>query len=123
VVAIAVLTSCAERQANDFLEIELTQPGTDQLSFAEVPIQSCFAGSIIAHDDVEESWRIQLEEEQGGIEVAVLITTPNGERLQGVLDEAEPLVPGFSGSGTADLRPDGDPTADPSTAQLAWLCD
>lgn len=122
-VAMATLTSCADRQSNDFLEMELTQPGTDQLTFAEVPIQSCFAGSIVAYDDTDDSWRIQLDEEQGGIEVAVLVTTPGGERLHGLLEEAEQLFPGFSGSGTAELRPEGDPNADPSTVQVAWLCD
>jgi hypothetical protein len=103
--------------------MDLAQPGIEQVTSIELPVQFCMPGVVTAYEEAEESWRIQLEEEGGGIEVSVVVTLPSGERLQGVLEETDRLFPGFSGSGKAELRPEGDPNADPSTAQLAWLCD
>ncbi|HEX5721403.1 MAG TPA: hypothetical protein VFZ06_01490 [Acidimicrobiia bacterium] len=112
-----VLVACAERQAVDTIELELSHP-TGQAISADPSIDFCSSGFITASG----RWQVHLEEEGGGAEVAVMVTSPSGERFHGVLDDSEQLEPGFSGSGTAKLYPEDNPNAEPSTLQVAWLC-
>lgn len=114
---LALATACSQGPSNGFLSLDLSHAGS--VTNVELPIETCFPGFFNASGD---SWSVGLEEEEGGRYVELVIVTPDGERLVGAMDDSDGLTPNFSGSGSAELIPDGASDAEPATAEMAWLC-
>ncbi len=119
--ALLLVAACSEGPGRGMLEIELTLR-TDESSTATLPIVLCQQGVIIAEGSTDGEWQVHLDVEGGGPSVAVIVDAPGMERLEGFLTDGDQPRPFFPGSGTAELRPAGQPGSEPASIELAWDC-
>jgi hypothetical protein len=110
--------SCSDRVPNNVVQMHLAQSGSEQN--LDLSVTACREGDIQASDG---SWAIQLDEKNGGEFVEVILTTPEGARLAGVMLDGDAVGPFFSGSGSVVVSPEDDPNAAGTELELSWLCD
>lgn len=113
--AMLILAGCSDEPAAIQLELSATT--------VEIPVSMCQWGLIAADDG---SWAVALDDHQSADDqfwVEVVVDTPDGDRLVGTMVRTDQLNPNFPGTGSVELRPDGDPEAQVSTAALSWDCD